>query len=184
MTAMTRSVRTCISLIAVGAGVTIPLSASTPASALAVKAPTCGASQIRETLRPVTPAATKNVTYQGWVFFKNVGPRCAMPETYIGIKAVTGAAHTPLSASAEPTVMRMGDIVLRTGQSARAQIAIGRTDEPALRETCQPRSADSIEVVPPYQGWPPHYFRLPSRELVCTGGSDNLGGGFLLASTP
>jgi hypothetical protein len=183
MAAMTRSLRTCISLIALGAGVTFPLSASTPVAALAEKAPTCAARQIRETLRTVTPSATRNVTYQGWVLFKNVGPPCAMSETYIGIEAVTGPAHRPLSASTEPTGMTMGVIVLRTGQSARAEIVVARTDDPALRTTCQPKSADGLEVVPPYPGWPPHYFGLPARVLVCTGGSDNLGGGSLLPST-
>jgi hypothetical protein len=117
---------------------------------------------------------------QAWIYFTNVGSRCNLPTVHVSIGALSG--NTMLAYSVVLTNLVSGNNVLLTGQSARAEIAIEPTNDPAFRKSCQPKSADRLEVLPLYDGWPKKYFPLSPKVLVCTGGSDNLGGGVLLKS--
>ena len=157
------------------------LSAATSANALTTKAPHCRASQIRETLQPIKLAKNAIESYEAWVSFTNTGALCNMSVVYVSLEALSGS--TALAYSVVTTNLVSGNIVLRAGQAARTEIGVGRTNDPALGKSCKPKAANTFEVLPVYNGWPKKSFRLSSTVLVCTGSSDNLGGGWLLKTS-
>jgi hypothetical protein len=98
-----------------------------------------------------------------------------MPVVYVGFEALSGSSV--LASSTTPTSEVTGNNVLRTGQSARAQIAVMRTG--GFGKGCKPKAANTFEVLPGYHSWPKKSFHLSPTVLVCTGSSDDLGGSWL-----
>lgn len=160
-----------------GVFASLSLSGATPAYAVSTTAPHCKVSQIRETLQPVKVAKNATESYKAWVTFTNTGATCNMPVVHIGFEALSGSSV--LAHSTTPLNEDVGNNVLRTGQSARAQIAVMRTGGSAFGKGCKPKAANTFEVLPVYHGWPTKSFHLSPTVLVCTSSSDNLGGGWL-----
>ena len=137
---------------------------------------TCHATQIRESLVSHEPS-TNFDAYDGWLYFTNMAIDCQLRVAYVGIAAVAGPGRTILSASAVPTVAIAGTIDLRHGQSARAEVDIGRTTD---IPQCRAKWASGFDVLPVEASWPRRYFALPHRELVCTGASISIAAGLLV----
>ena len=153
----------------------LSLSVATPAYAVSTTAPHCKASQIRETLEPVKVAKNAVDSYKAWVVFTNTGATCNMPVVYLTFKALSG--FTVLASSVYSGPFIGGNNVLRTGQSARAQIGVERAG--AFGKGCKPKAANTFLVSPVYTGWQKKSFHFSPTVLVCTGASNNLTGGWL-----
>jgi hypothetical protein len=164
--------------MAIVALTSLPLSSASAASVIVTKAPACRYSQLRESIRPILPVTNPNVVFEAWVDFTNVSTRCSVPSVWVSIAAFSGR-HI-LATSSVP-LAEFGNFVLRRSQSARAQIVVGPTNPSVLGKSCQPKMANRLAILPPNDKWPPKYFALTPHLLVCTGGSDNLGGGQLEA---
>jgi hypothetical protein len=159
----------------------LAVSAATPAYATSTSTPHCKDSQIRETLERLKTARNSEYSYNAWVIFMNFGSRCNLRIVDIGVEALSGS--TVLTASATPTSFVVGSILLHSGQSARAQAAVLRTGGSAFGEGCEPKVANTLEVLPLYRGWREKSFHLSPTALVCTGGDINLAGNYL-SKTP
>jgi len=155
----------------------LTLSVTTPAYASSTTVPHCRASQIRETLRPVKVAKNAQESYRAWVTITNTGGQCNVSIVDIGLVALSGS--TVLEASATPTSSVSDNILLRTGQSARAQIDVMRTGGSAFPGNCKLKAANTLEVLPLNHGLPEKLFHLSPTVLVCTGGDVNLVGDYL-----
>jgi len=155
----------------------LSLSVTTPAYAASATVPHCKASQIRETLQPVKVAKNAQESYKAWVTVTNTGGKCNVSIVDIGLVALSGP--TVLEASATPTSSLSDNILLRTGQSARAQIDVMRTGASAFPGSCKLKAANTLEILPLNHGWPKKFFHLSPTVLVCTGGDVNLVGDYL-----
>lgn len=151
---------------------------SAPASsAQSAKVPRCHSTQIREALKPIEIVGNATDSYEDWVTLTNIGALCNMPVVYVGFEAFQG--DVPLVSSTVPASLVTGNNLLRTGQSARAEISVGLTNSRALKNSCKAKAANVVKVLGPYEHWPEKSFHLSNPVLVCTGSSNNLGGGWL-----
>jgi hypothetical protein len=161
--------------------VSVTILSISPADANSAKVPRCHSIQVREALEPVQIAKSATQSYEAWVTFTNTGELCNMPVVNVSIEAFSGSTAL---ASSDIINLVIGNNYLKTGDSARALIGVGRTNDPAVRKTCSPKPANRFVVFPIYQDWPRKSFPLSSPVLVCTGLSDNLASGVLGPKSP
>lgn len=158
----------------------LSLAAVSRATAPSTNTPRCHESKIQETVQPRRLAKDAVESYAAWISFTNVGALCSMPLGYLSVEALSGS--TVLARFSIPGGLISASNDLRTGQSRRAKIGVDRTDYPALGKSCKPKAANTIEVLPVYNGWPKKSFHLSPTVLVCTGSSSNFGGNWLFVT--
>lgn len=155
-----------------GVFVSLSLPPSTPAVAAWTTAPPCKATQIEETFVRRMVAPTSQESFKAWVLYTNTGGRRSLPITYIGLEALSGAKV--LEASATPTNYILGNVVLDSHRSARAQASAMRVS--SFGRGCNAKTANRLVILPLLNGWTKRSFRLAPTVLVCTGGDINIAG--------